>query len=302
MRIKTSVKLELALTFILFVTMILMPPFNIGIPKIGQMTGHAIAENIEEVQTTVQTILRDSAFGPLENNAKICVNVINNENETFSFKIRKRAEVLNVEPSEHDCEGKENEDFIFSFNSYDSLLGLKDKISPDFFFDSGNSGKYIIEDSKYFAKSNSLVVCNEEFEDKYCDAMNTYLSEDDKKSLGINCCNDPDEEMPAISTIMDNINWFFINYWWLVGLIVISTVLGISGVFLMTFSDDDYERKTNKDIAKYIKKSRKKGFTDTEIRKSLLKVGWNEDSVDNEFDLIREEDISSLEDRFEKLD
>jgi hypothetical protein len=287
--------IEIALTVIVFGLLLIItsginPSSYIGI------TGNVVAESIDEVQATVQEILRNPVLSSLADGTRFCTNVMNGE-EVYSFKIRKSGNLFNIEQSGRDCDGKSVEDFIVTFLKYDYILELKDNFNINFFKNDLAGEKYWMWGSKYVL-DGGLVVCDEYFKQTYCPFIKKQTTKSERQQYGITCCDDPDSESAGM--LSGGILNFVKTYWWLFGILGICIILGGGAAILLSNKDDKEEIKPSEQIVDYIISSRKAGYGDFQIKDALLKNGWDQTTIDASFEEIRKKHLSSFDERFEK--
>jgi hypothetical protein len=291
---KKYIEVEIAVTFVVFWLLVIIT----SIPQYSGITGHAILARTEDGQSSIQELFRNNIFNTVGSGAKICINVKNSDEDIFSYKIRKRGNIFNVEPSILYCDGINNEDFVFTFENYDALLNAKNNFNIKQFKNPAPNNDFKIWESTYIGVGG-LVRCDDDFRTKYCPFLNNHLTLKEQKALGITCCDDPDKEEPKAMSL---ITTFIKQFWWLIGLIIISVSLGLGAIILLGQKEEeelspDYELQ----LKEYIEEARRYNFGDNEIKERLLESGWDEKHITKAFNKLRKEHLFSLKDRFEKI-
>lgn len=284
-------ELEIITTAFIFIIMVSAKLLFSGATPI---TGHAIFDSVESAQSSIQEILRTSEISTIGSNAKMCI-IVKNNTDPVSFKVRKIGDVFNVNSAPFYCDGKENEDIVIAFESYDTLLstkdnGLEDSIPSQ---DTVNPSLSIWE-SKY-VKAGGLVTCDDDFKKKYCTFITNELSKSEMKSYGITCCN------PA-PTGSGKIFSFIVDYWWIFAIIVFCILLGGGAILLFSNKAEQPENFSYETSLRYIENMRNHGFGDITIAETMAKNGWKKPDIDKAFDVLRKTHLKSLNDRFKKVD
>lgn len=261
-----------------------------GISSLG-ITGNVVMETPTQGQIAIQELLRSTEFKQIGDGAKICINVISN-NDVYGYKVRKNGDLFRVSQSDRYCEGAVKEDIVVTFESYGALLNAKVMDDLEFFKLPAINEDFNIWESR-FVRTGGLIKQNEEFTEKYCKFLNSNFKSN-LKEWGIDCSITQDS--PSI------ISTFFTKYWWI--LLIILFTVAVSFVTISMFkddSDDSIEEETLEQLHDYIEKSRKAGIGDYKIKEALLDSGWDSMTVKLAFEKVRKHHLSSLFDRFEKI-
>ena len=285
-------------TAIVFLALVLITPIN---KESNIITGHTIIDKPEDVQVALQEILREEMFQDIGSNAKICIGVNDETDQTHFYKIRKQGDIFNVQQAQHYCDGMSIEHMVFRFENYQVLADLKDSHKFNPLVDDRTGEVFQTWDSKY--SKSGLLLCEKEFKTEYCGFIKKQMSTSEQKIAGVyTCCSSVDVEMPNNENIIFT---YLKKFWWIFGLILVSVILGISAMSLLTTkeeNDDDQEENNNlKQIENYVISTRKKEFTDDMIKKQLVEAGWEKKDIKKAFGIIRKKHLTNLGDRFEKV-
>jgi hypothetical protein len=291
---KKYIEIEIAVTFVVFWLLIIITSIS---QNPGLITGYTILSNPEEGQSAIQQILRNDIFNSIGNGAKLCINIKNNEDEIFSYKVRKHGGHFRVEEAMHYCDGVKNEDFVFTFENYDTVLKTKKDFNIDLFKSTTPNDNFKIWESSY-VKVGGMVMCDDNFKDRYCSFLDEQFTKKEQKALGINCCTDTEKQSLTPFGIIINI---FKRYIWLISLILIGILLGIGTILLLGQTDEEIQPDIENQLRCYIEEARRRDFGDKDIKCKLLEAGWEENYIDKTFNNIRKEHLYSLRERFEKI-
>ncbi|MFT4297885.1 MAG: hypothetical protein ACMXX5_01710 [Candidatus Woesearchaeota archaeon] len=291
---RKHLEIEVAVTFVVFMLLVMITSIS---QHGGFITGYAVLSTPEEGQTAIQELFRDDAFSSVGHGARICVNVRNSPDEILSYKVRKRGNVFNIEHDELNCDGIGSEDFIFTFENYDALLQARRKFDINQFKSTNVNDNFKVWESKYIGVGG-LVRCDDDFKEKYCPFLDEQLSKREQRNLGITCCTDPDIERPgAFSSFKSSLKQF----WWLIALIMISILIGVSALVLLTQKEEELEPDIEQQLKDYIEEARRYNFGDKEIKERLADAGWEQKQITKAFNKLRREHIFNLNERFEKI-
>ncbi|MCB9358806.1 hypothetical protein H6503_02655 [Candidatus Woesearchaeota archaeon] len=269
------------------------------------ITGFAIYESTEDAQSAVQQFFRKDIFQSIEPGAKMCINIRNDTDEYYTFAVRKRGSVFDVEPAEFYCDGKNNEDWVFTFKDHSQLELLNNLFDISNFKRKTDNQYFEVWLSKY-VKDQDTVSCDQDFKDTYCEFINTNYRKSEQKTLGITCCLDVKTENPAGNWFID----FIEGFWWLIALVIVCIIVGTGAIVLLSSKDDEIDDSRKEDqeddnlrqIKTYISESQKNGNSNEMIRESLIEVGWQQGDIDEAFEQVRIDGMMTLEERFEKSD
>ena len=292
---------EGVLTLIIFAIIVFAAP---GLLKGGlrSLTGNVVVESEESLQVEIQEVFRSEFFNTVGNNARFCLQIKESGDfgeNFYAFKIRKISGVFDVRPSEVFCEGRNDEDFIFNFVSYDDFLEFKERIGIDYFLEGDAVKRFEVWPSKYM-EADGIFLPVDGFEEKYGDFVRENIPRSIRDRWGLKCCDGSILEMPS-GELFGFIKGLAIEYWWLLATIGLMLVLGFGAFVLLSSKEPDKGDTGNPELLGYIQQARDAGYKDNVIRQSLLETGWNEKAVDTEFERLRKKDLTFLGDRFRKL-
>ncbi|MFT4303110.1 MAG: hypothetical protein ACMXYG_00965 [Candidatus Woesearchaeota archaeon] len=260
------------------------------------LTGYAIYENPVEAQSAVQQFFRNEMFNSLKSGTKICINIKNDIDDYYSYKIRKPGNIITVEPSDFYCEGRNNEDWVFMIKSHSQLEMMNNFFDINMFTKKATNDYFEVWLSRYI-ENEEYVICDDHLKRTYCDFINKNLKKSEQRALGITCCLDIDTENPAGNIFID----FIEQFWLLILLFIIGIIIGTGAIVVLSTKDKEIPSKDNiKEITEYIKKVRQQGFDDLLITNQLSDAGWKKQDITEAYEKIRKEDLYSLNDRFEK--
>ena len=140
------------------------------------------AELKENIDATMQTLSLDKSANSLGEGAEICL-VVETNRTTYYYKLTKTGDSALAE--EKYCADQGQDNLIIKFNSYDDLLLAKSK-PRRFIIEQQNTGYYIFP-SNYVLQGGEIN-CNQDFQQKYCEALYRYLSSSEMKRIGLGCC------------------------------------------------------------------------------------------------------------------
>jgi len=291
---KKRTLVEFVLAALLFVGAVFLAPPNFFEGSIHSLTGNVVFESKEDVQAELQGLLREDIFQTVGDGAKICLNIQDGE-EMYSFKIRKRTDLFDVQSAEPECDGPMAEDITLSFKSSEDFMSFKSGLDMDYFLSDDVSERFHLWPSK-FIESGGLVLCEQQFVDRYCPFINEQFTERQRRQLGIGCCG-PDTEKPDFWALLLE---FLLAYWWLLVILLVIIVIGAAAMFLLTSKEEDQPEDKTEQVYDYIKRSRELGFGDITIHEGLTNAGWDPRVIDAEFERIRKEDLSNYSSRFRR--
>jgi len=292
-----KLKLEIIATVLIFsFIMLFMFPSSEQSP----ITGNVVMNAPEDGQISIQELFRDDIFEDIGSGAKICINIREGAKDMFAYKVRKRGDLFNVEPADSYCDGKNKEDFVFTFENYQALVDTENDFDLDSFKSINIREDLKIWESSYVEKGG-LITCNNNFKDVYCGFINENFGNKEKKLFGISCCDDVDTESPSVFGGIGNL---FKKIWWLIAILVLCGALGTGAVVLLSSRDeDDEDNEETQDLLKsYIDKTQSEGFSDSSIKDKLIETGWERKDIDKAFESIRKSGLNRFYERFEKLE
>lgn len=290
-------RLEIITTVLIFsLVMLFISPSSEQNP----ITGNVVMNAPEDGQITIQELFRDNIFESLGSGAKICINIKDGVKDMYSYQVRKRGNLFNVEPAETYCDGKKNEDFVFTFENYQALVETEDDFEIDSFKSINIREDLKVWESNYVEKGG-FITCDDNFKEIYCEFINKNFGNKDKKIFGISCCDDIDTENPSVFGSIGNL---FKKIWWLIALLILCGVLGTGAMILLSSNDEDDEddEEAQNLLKSYIDKTQSEGFSDSSIKDKLIETGWERKDIDKAFEHIRKGGLNKFYERFEKLE
>jgi len=121
------------------------------------------------------------------NGSNVCA-IIKYGSRSYSFNVDKVEDDIQVSYSlDYYCDGTSQEDIIISYIDYDSFLASKNDPSCSRFKTKGDGTEFHILPSRFVA-SGGAVTCNEEFQNKYCEAVSQCATETEMELAGLDCC------------------------------------------------------------------------------------------------------------------
>lgn len=288
-KMKRENKLTLIFTTIIFLILAGTTSF-LGVASSSLITGNVVLNTASDGQATIQQILRNSEFDLIGSGAKFCVQIKNQDDEIFAYKVRKNGNMFRVTESEKFCDGSTNEDFVITFENYRDLINAKELPNLRYFRLSSVEKSVTFWQSR-FIRVGGLVVQNDEFNEKYCSFLSKHFS-NNLRNWGIECESDESQSFLV---------FLFKKFWWVFLIVLFIGFISFVGFNLFKDDDETVEENTLDQLHSYIEQSRNLGFGDYQIKETLLSSGWDEKTIKLAFEKIRKHHLSSVFNKFEKI-
>ncbi len=232
----------------------------------GTITGLAVADTKENVLEKVKVFINKLDFLDEISEYDFCILIHMDESTTYSYKVVKLDGVTDVTlSSDLYCGGLENNDFVFSYVSYDAFLAHADGNPSMHTLKSAAGGQnFYVLPSKYIASGMS-VKNKEEFESKYGTVFNKYFTDEEKKQFLTGAA----KRTPSASAP--------------IGFIYGGAAFLVSVILLILLVPKLTQKPTieeNLQLVTYIKSAIAKGYTEDNIKQSLIGSGWPKTIVD----------------------
>ncbi len=150
-----------------------------------------VCDNIKDIEL-VKAQVKDFVNGLFllnntGNGSKICLIVPYNLT-SYSFNVDKNVAniTVNYSPNFY-CDGENQEDIVLKYISYNSFLAAKSNMSCNRFKTTLDGTEFYILPSKFVA-SGGAITCNQEFQNKYCEAVRQCATNLEMKLYGLDCC------------------------------------------------------------------------------------------------------------------
>lgn len=234
-----------------------------------KLTGMAVLETKENVQAQVQQLANKLDFLNSVAEANMCLLIKMDAATTYSYKIEKLGSVIDVKPAtELYCDGLDNEDFVFSYISYDAFLQHVNG-NPTFenFKATGDGTNFYVLPSKYIEKGMT-VKNTAEFETKFGTIFNKFSAAEKTQFLTVPTA--PQERGVTAAFPMS-----YIYFGSIFILAVIVLVLLLPKLMKKPAIDETLQLVT------YVKSALAKGYTEENIKESLIGSGWKEEAINN---------------------
>ncbi|MFT4343670.1 MAG: hypothetical protein ACMXYE_02890 [Candidatus Woesearchaeota archaeon] len=286
-----KIELEIILTAVIFLSIVGITNIDFSQPGV---TGHAVLHDNEQGQITIQQLLRNEIFKPLQN-VRMCIHIRQDEDHFHTYRIRQRAGIFHVTNDTFYCEGKMNEDFVFLVENYNFLQKAVD--NPKLIMRAEDSDITPWE-SRFIPGGDIPLICSTEVKENYCPFITEVLTARQRNDLGITCCDDDASMNVGLLTALRSI---FAQFWWLALLISISGTIGLMAMYILG-RDEEFGEDEQMQLKEYILKAREENFGDYIIREQLQNAGWPSKDINTAFESLRDEHLQSFGERFAKLD
>lgn len=284
--------------------LLLLAPFFI----FNDITGKAVLNKTKgEIKSDLYDFANELPITKLAGiGSQICV-IVDVDNETsYTFSIDKNRDGITIsEPFGWDCGGEYEEDLIIKYLSIADFYEHINEPTCERFKTTGAGEDFYYLPSRFVIRGGDPV-CNNEFNKKYCAAVNYCLSKDEMTAGKLDCCLDiqlselqksivanakngifptADEltrlEEEAVSQIKKPSAIGFGSLIW-IGLIAIVLIMGSASLLMLKSKSKEKISLTDehkKQLAEYVEKTKAQGFNEEQIKQTLLQQGWPEDSI-----------------------
>ncbi len=256
-----------------FIALIILNLYN---PN-SSITGNVVRPS-SDVQVDLQVIASGDAFKVLGSGAKICTVIEMDANTTYYYELVKNNGAFT--PEFKYCADPSNNAIIIKFNSYENFESFKSD-PASFLANQRNTGYYLFP-SKY-VQSGGTISCDAEFQQMYCGAAYFEWSKEQMRSVQLGCCADyalpadVENEIETLKTGTVQKPATLINLTNLIITIALLAVFVILVIFLLTKKK---QPKINTELKLYVDNSRGQGYTDDQIKESLVQSGWQGNDID----------------------
>ncbi len=191
--------------FVLLIFLILAPMLVFYSTKTYTSITGAVIYSEDVIPDVEQLALNHPLTRLAAPGSKMCV-IIDDAADHVSFNIDKNGvDDFNItEASYQYCDTAENEDFILEFLDINSFRNQVNDNSCNAFKKGWGGSDYYFLISRFVEKGGAII-CNEEFEEMYCGAVNYCYTDDEVEAYGLGCCSDhfiTDEEADIYDSLL----------------------------------------------------------------------------------------------------
>ncbi len=231
------------------------------------ITGRAVqGVTKESIQSELEKALPNMAFLKDVSDVSACIIVNIDPKTRYSYEIVQVSGVAAV-TSSNDlyCRGQSNEDFIFSYVSYDKF---KEQITnlPSFdeFRRTADGTNFYVIPSKQILSGLSLSN-PKDFNTRFGKFLSKYFTPSEVQKI----LNPPTPQTASPASAVSYLFYFIVG-----GVVLVILII----VFVTRFSKKP-DIKTNLELVSYIKSSFSQGFEEEQIRQSLVSSGWSDEEI-----------------------
>lgn len=242
----------------------------------------AAAQEIPDISTVTKQVSSLVSAMPLTkyaaDGAQICLLIRTGEETFLSFDIFKEGGVVEVTPSPQNiyCDNtpanEGPEDFVIQYVDYDAFQRhVRDPSCEN--LKTGGAGRDFYFYPSEFMEQGGNPVCNDVFEQRYCDAVRQCASNTEMRAGGLGCCV---EYGPLLG------NRAFLA-------ILIAALLGsfiVALFFILKKSKEEYAEEHMElyaqkigELREFIASEIREGYSTRDIREQLQSIGWSDDAI-----------------------